>query len=277
MARENIYQPFEVFYEKVDSCPLQNRQFNFFEFVFVISGEGTHTVNGNKSKITMGDLYLITPEDKHSFDLKAQSEFVVIRVNDEYIKQYNAANINHLECVLYYATHLPTSIITDEEDKHIIHKIVECLILSIQNTKTCNCDLQRQYINAIMIIATRNLMNYIPENLTTKEQKVLDIISYIQQNIYDLKRLTAQVIGQEFGLAPSYIGNYFFNQCGETMQQYITTYRLKLIKQRLLFSDLRIGEIASEFTFTDESHANKFFKKHEEMSMSAYRKTHQKR
>lgn len=127
------------------------------------------------------------------------------------------------------------------------------------------------------LLHTRNLMNYIPENLNTKEQKVLDIISYIQQNIYDLKQLTAQVIGQEFGLAPSYVGNYFFNQCGETMQQYISTYRLKLIKQHLLFSDLRIGEIASEFTFTDESHANKFFKKQEGISMSAYRKTHQKR
>lgn len=276
MARENIYQPFEVFYERVDCCPLQNRLFNFFEFVYVISGEGIHHVNNNKNNIQSGDLYLITPEDKHSFDLTALSEFLVIRVNDDYITQYNAANINHLECVLYYASHLPTSIITDEEDKMIIHKIVECLILSIHNTKTCNYDLQRQYINAIMIIATRNLMNYVPEHLNSKEDKVLDIISYIQQNIYNLKQLTAQVIGKEFGLASSYVGSYFLQQCGETMQQYITTYRLKLIKQRLLFSDLRIGEIAAEFTFTDESHANKFFKKHEGLSMSAFRKAHQK-
>ena len=276
MARENIYQPFEVFYEKIDSCPLQNRLFNFFEFVFVISGEGYHLVNDNKNNLTKGDLYLITPEDRHSFDITSQSEFLVIRINDEYLKQSSAVTINHLECVLYYASHLSTSIITDEEDKEVIHQIAQSLIQSIQNPKAYNCDLQRQYINAIMIIATRNLMHYTPKNLETKDERILDIIAYIQQNIYDLKLLTAQVIGDKFGLAPSYIGAYFLNQCGETMQQYITAYRLKLIKHRLLFSDNRIGEIASEFTFTDESHANKFFKKHETRSMSAFRKAHKK-
>ncbi|WP_121966713.1 AraC family transcriptional regulator [Myroides sp. N17-2] len=276
MARENIYQPFEVFCEKFDFCPLQNRLFNFFEFVFVISGEGYHIVNNSKNKLKKGDLYLITPEDKHSFDLTKQSEFLVIRINDEYLKQSSALTINHLECVLYYASHLSTSIITDEEDKEVIYQIVQNLIQSIQNPKAYNCDLQRQYINAIMIIATRNLMHYTPKNLETKDERILDIIAYIQQNIYDLKLLTAQVIGDKFGLASSYIGAYFLNQCGETMQQYIISYRLKLIKHRLLFSDLRIGEIASEFTFTDESHANKFFKKHETLSMSAFRKTHKK-
>ncbi|KUF44505.1 AraC-like ligand binding domain-containing protein [Myroides marinus] len=274
MARENIYQPFEVFYERVDCCPLQNRLFNFFEFVFVISGEGYHIVNESKNSLKEGDLYLITPEDTHSFDLTSLSEFLVIRINTEYINQYNG--INHLESVLYYASHLATSIITDSEDKELVKQLALCLVQTTQHPKTYNCDLQRQYINAMMIIATRNLTSYTPQQLESKDERILEIVAYIQQNIYNLKQLTAQVIGDRFGLAPSYIGSYFFNQCGETMQQYITSYRLKLLKHRLLFSDYRIGEIAQEFYFTDESHANKFFKKHEGLSMSAFRKAQRK-
>lgn len=44
------------------------------------------------------------------------------------------------------------------------------------------------------------------------------------------------------------------------MQQYIINYKLKLIENRLLHSEMRINEIATELGFTDESHLNKLFK-----------------
>ena len=40
----------------------------------------------------------------------------------------------------------------------------------------------------------------------------------------------------------------------------------------LLHSEFRIGEIAREFNFTDESPLNRIFKKYKEASPSAYRK-----
>lgn len=44
------------------------------------------------------------------------------------------------------------------------------------------------------------------------------------------------------------------------MQQYILNYKLKLVENRLLHSQMRICEIVEELGFTDESHLNKFFK-----------------
>ena len=44
------------------------------------------------------------------------------------------------------------------------------------------------------------------------------------------------------------------------MQQYIIKYKLKLVENRLLHSEMRINEIAAELGFTDESHLNKLFK-----------------
>lgn len=45
------------------------------------------------------------------------------------------------------------------------------------------------------------------------------------------------------------------------MQQYILSYKLKLVESRLLHSQMRINEIAEELGFTDESHLSKFFRK----------------
>ncbi|WP_315823771.1 helix-turn-helix domain-containing protein [Paraflavitalea speifideaquila] len=63
------------------------------------------------------------------------------------------------------------------------------------------------------------------------------------------------------GISLHYLGRYFKKQTGETLQQYITHYKLRLIEARLLHSDRRIGEIAAELQFTDESHLNRLFKK----------------
>ena len=46
-------------------------------------------------------------------------------------------------------------------------------------------------------------------------------------------------------------------QCSNTSFKY----KLKLVENRLLHSEMRINEIAAELGFTDESHLNKLFKK----------------
>ncbi len=78
-------------------------------------------------------------------------------------------------------------------------------------------------------------------------------------------------IAAKFGLSLTYLGSYFQKQCNESLQYYISSYRIRLIEHRLQFSDIRLHELASEFGFTDVSHINKFFKRHKGMSLKAYR------
>ena len=68
-----------------------------------------------------------------------------------------------------------------------------------------------------------------------------------------------------------YLSVYFKKQTGESLQGYILKYKLKLIENRLLFSDLSISQITDEFGFTDASHLNKLFKKYYGMGPQAYR------
>lgn len=276
MLRENLHKPLEIFYEHVDTCPIRNRLFNFFEFVYVISGDGYHWVNENRTRFQKEDLFLITPEDKHSFDLTSKCEFVVIRFNNDYIKQYHSSSINHIEYLLYYASGLSIPIISDLTDKHLVHFQIEGLMQTIKNPKEYNIDLQSHYVYIIMIIATRNISQYKFTHSNISDKRILEIINYIQKNIYDQSKLSAYSIGNQFAIAPSYIGTYFLRKCGETLQHYINSYRLNLIKNRLLFSDKRIVEITEEFGFTDESHANKFFKKQQGITMTSFRSKYKK-
>ncbi|WP_222596927.1 helix-turn-helix domain-containing protein [Chitinophaga pinensis] len=79
-------------------------------------------------------------------------------------------------------------------------------------------------------------------------------------------------MSHEFGISLAYLGRYFKKHTGKTMQDYIASYKTKLIENRLRYSTMRLSEIVDELGFADESHFNKFFKKQKGMNPSEYRK-----
>ncbi|AZA93732.1 AraC family transcriptional regulator [Chryseobacterium nakagawai] len=267
-----MHQSLEVFYEKIDQCPLKDRQFNFFELVYVISGIGAHTVNENTIAYAEGDLFLITPNDCHGFELNGICEFMVVRFGENYIKEYQWKSIDHIECLLYYASHLSGSLLVNNEDKKMMSLLIQNLQQAIQHESVYNEDLTRHLVNAIIVIAARNIAVIKPQNISSNaDVRILQILDYIQENIRQPRLLKVEAIANEFGLSSTYLGSYFRKQCNESIQQYISSYKIRLIEHRLRFSDKRVHEIADEFGFADESHINKFFKRHKGKSLKAYR------
>jgi len=272
MARENIHNSLEVYYEKIDCCPLRDRQFNFFEFVYVLSGNGMHGINGNQLPFKTGDLFLITPNDCHSFDLHQVCEFMVVRFAPSYVRNYSWQSIDHIECLLYYASHFSGSILMNEADKLIVGNLMQNLLHTVEHKSIYGEDLMRHLVNAIIVIAARNISIIKPESISPNADiRILQIIDYIQENIRQPELLKIGAISQKFGLSDTYLGSYFRKQCNESIQQYISSYRIRLMEHRLRFSDKRVHEMADEFGFADESHINKFFKRHKGVSLRVYR------
>ena len=103
----------------------------------------------------------------------------------------------------------------------------------------------------------------------------LNILQYIQSNIYHPDKIKAKAISQHFGISPNYLGRYFKKQTNETMRQYILNYKMKMVESKLLHTDMRINEIVEEFGFTDESHLNRLFRKYKGISPTEFKKKNQ--
>ncbi|WP_316779579.1 AraC family transcriptional regulator [Pedobacter antarcticus] len=277
MHKENIYEPFEIVFKELNECPKKAHEHNFFELVYIVSGTGQQCINKNKFPYHKGHLFLITPDDCHSFEIDETTQFLFIRFNNIYIK--NSAlqpdNIQKLEFILQHANHQPGCILTNQVDKTLVEPIINALIREYVNRDLYNKELIRQLVNTLIIIVARNIAKTLPEKINEQsEEKAMDILQYIQSNIYNPERLTAEHLGITFGISESYLGRYFKKHANETLQDYLMQYKLKLIENRLLHSDMRIGEIAREFGFTDDSHLNRIFKKHRSASPSHFRKAH---
>lgn len=252
------------------------RRNNYFELIHVIDGTGVQYINGNKFNYRKGNLFLITPNDLHSFEIGSTTRFFFLRFNEQFVQSSKARDgytVQHMEFILQNASHRPGCILKNKVDKPLIASLVESILHEKLNRQIYYNKIIEQLVNTIIVIVARNIALKLPKNVKENTgEVVLDMLQYIQQNIFEPEKLRAELISKRFGISMHYLGRYFKKQTGETLQQYISNYKVRLIETRLLHSDMRINEIVNELSFTDESHLNRIFKKHKGMTPSEYRK-----
>jgi AraC-like DNA-binding protein len=278
MVKQQLYEPFSISVETLDDFPKRTRQNAFFELVYVLSGKGKHCINNSKLEYQTGELYLLSPKDRHCFDIESTSSFFFLRFNDIYLKTNGSfkEHFTKLEAVLQNANQRPGPIIKNETDKPLVRTIVEGIIQEQVNRDVCWEKLTQQFMNTLIVIVGRNIEKFLPEKLDDdREDKAFGILQYIQANIYYPAKIKAENVSKEFGISITYLGRYFKKHTGKTMQDYVSNYKTKLIEHRLLNSTMRISEIVDELGFSDESHLNKFFRKHNGINPSEYRRRHE--
>lgn len=276
MIKENLYHPFEIDFKDLETFPKVTYKNNFFKLIYVITGTGVQYMNKHRFNYRQGNLFLITPADSYSFDINEKSSFFFLHFNDIYVKtKVNKENdwVQSMEYILQNASHRPGCILKNKVDKPVVASLVDCIRKEYDSEQIYHTKIIQHLVNTLILVVARNIALKLPKNVKENTgEVVLDILHYIQENIFEQENLRTDRISESFNISHNYLGRYFKKQTGETLQQYIGNYKLRLIELRLLNSDMRINEIAYELNFTDESHLNRAFKKYKGLSPSAFRR-----
>ena len=280
MLIHNLFEPYEIEYKELDECPVGSHRNTFFELVYIVKGQGTHCVERNTFEYDPGTLFLLLPQHVHSFHVRERTSFVFIRFNDIYLKAQKVKSqhsnlgdwIQKLEYILESNYHLPGCVLHNRNDKPLVGALVDAVIRESVNQQEMHRELVQQLINTIITIVARNIRIIGATDTKKEKDHSSEIIRYIHEQIPFPEKLRAGVIASHFNISPRYIHEYFRKHTGESLQQYINGYRLRLVETRLRYSTMRMSEIVDELGFTDESHLNRVFKKYRGMSPSAFRK-----
>ena len=111
----------------------------------------------------------------------------------------------------------------------------------------------------------RKIKDYTPENPT-----IYMIKDFIGKN-YDNELLSVKDIGSYVSLSASYLCTFFKNETGQTLNQYLTEFRMEKAKQLLGNPRYKITEISSMVGYSDGNYFSKSFKKYAGLSPSEYR------
>ncbi|MCJ7933365.1 MAG: AraC family transcriptional regulator [Chryseobacterium sp.] len=268
--------PYKILYEKLDECPVRGKVYHFYQLVYIISGNGRQLVNDYQVPYKSGDMLVLMPLDVITFDIQQTTEFLFIRFSKHSLEQDALAMDNSLklELLLSKVQSNRGCILRGGNDQTAVKYLTEGIVRESVNGSLYSKRLIEQYVNALILIVARNLAQApLPEEISeNSDSKIVNILQYIQNHICEPEKLKQEQIGAVFGLSTTYVSRYFKKHTAQTLQDYIAQYRLNLIENKLLYTNMRIGEIAFELGFTDESHLNHLFRKYRNLTPSEFRK-----
>ncbi len=270
MQIRNLYQPFELELLETNAYQAQRHKNTFFEMVFVLDGKGVQLINEHRLAYGPDKLFLVFPSDSHGFEISEPSRFFFIRFSNVFLQTQNRKWVEKLNFIFRNYNHRPGCILKNTTDKPLVRSLAEALLREQVNAHIHREEVMAQLICTVISIAARNIALELP--LPAAGQAPPDLLHYIHTHIYEPGKLRVAALAAHFHLAPSYIGEYFKKQAGAGLQEYIGNYRLRMLEHRLLYTDMRIHEIAEELGFADESHLNRTFKKHHSLSPTSFRR-----
>lgn len=282
MEQGNLYQPFEIFVADMDSWKQRPLVLHFFEIIHILEGTGTRIVNRNRFPYRPGSVFLFTPLDCRGFESETPTRFCSIRFSEVFLGQCKTSAerdkignwLKQLEHIFFNHNRSDHILITQTADCKLIVSLMSHMIAEYGHKHRFHEENMQHFVTLLLNIIARNVgavSGNAPEGSYT-EPLINRMILHIRRAIYHPEKLKLEYLAAHFNLSVNYIGEYFKKQTGESLQQYLVRYKMKLVEQRLTYSALTISQIADELGFTDESHLSRLFKKHAGVSPSVFRK-----
>ena len=121
-------------------------------------------------------------------------------------------------------------------------------------------------------ILSEKTADFFEEAAASSEENptIFMIKDYISKN-YMNDTLSVKDISSHVFLSTSYVCTFFKNETGQTLNQYLTEFRMEKAKQLLRDARFKISDISSKVGYSDGNYFGKSFKKHSGLSPSEYR------
>ena len=255
-----------------DEYHLPVHSHNYFEMIYVYKGNGIHQQNNNRIPYEPGDLFLISPEDEHYFEIKERSRFIFIKFTDSY---FNGRSYMFLlsspENIMRLALPKEMKLQMDEAGKVAMRNTIDTILIYHHQGKELSTS-PLMYFQVLSVFGLiREAMVRMNVRIDQGNPDREEMISYIHQHIYDPALIKIRHIASHFNISPNYFSAYFKRNFDVSYRDYVNDYRIKLIENRIASGTVTMKQIADEFGFTDASHLSHYFKQRKGVQPGSFR------
>ncbi len=228
---------------------------NSMEFIYIIEGQYTTTINNETYIINSGDYIMVNPRDIHSTNSISHCKIFLLQISYDFIKKH-IPNIDFIEFKLNYNKDKPNP--STDYVKTLLKEL-----LSLCQSKS-NGYLLKFYsiVFELLFYINSNFKNEISPIEQQKHEKYIERLSQITYYVkkHYMEEISLNDISTVVSLNPEYFSRFFKKHMGITFLEYLNSIRLEYAYNDLASTSYSISEILSRNGFTNYKMFIKLFK-----------------
>ncbi|MBU0478574.1 AraC family transcriptional regulator [bacterium] len=293
-SKKRFKKDLEIYVFKLEQLDLELHTHDFIELVYILRGKGINVIQmqgeNKKSKnaefpVTVGDFFVITPEQAHGYKNADNLELVNILIDSAVFKKEIRSKLKDIDSFndLFYIepfyrkeTDFKYKLHLTSEQSKFVEAILNKTVNEIEKEPEGYNILIKAYIFELIVNVCRFYSDYqkqknIDKDISTKRETCFRVIRYVEDN-YD-KDIHLKDLADIGYLQTNYFCKVFKDISGMTPMEYVTNYRIQKACDLLSNTDKSVTDVCFEVGFHDSSYFARMFKELIKTSPSEYRKS----
>jgi len=259
--------------------PMKSDSFrtNFFNFLMIVDGQGSYTIDNVEFKLVPASFYFTTPGHLKSFVIEKPWKGFILSFTEKFIKEYYMGDL-FKEFPFLVAETTPPIYLNKDLEADISKRLGTLLEHYNKESK-----FKYQMITNILIAFLYKVKETLSEApilegqqfgyslLVIKFRKYLDdhFRNVISGRISEI--FNANQIANALSVSGDHLGSQVKKETGRSITKWITDRTIMEAQCLLKNSSLSISEISYALTFSDPTNFTKYFKKNTGFSPKQYR------
>lgn len=242
------------------------------ELSFVVSGEGTFSIDGRRLPVREGDIIINQRGETHAVESSKQSNLRFLYLGFDTDKNFEN---KEMQTVFdFFSNPIRDRIKRDRFDiRSLFHK----LLAEFYHTPACSEEMIMCYLIQIIVTTYRTFQS-LPEvkpiaydNENVIGSTVYGVVKYIESNLMEIEGV--KDIADKLGYSSVYLSHLFHQKMGKTLQSYINCKKMERSLQMMENGCYNITQIALMLNFGTLQSFSKAFKRTFGVSPSTYQES----
>jgi len=238
-------------------CP---EQLKSFEILFVKSGAGTLAVDMRKYTLAESTVYCLMPGQYRSLELMDNAVCYCLSLSPEFLQ---------LSESLIARNAMEWMAPSQEETEELIVR----MHTEYHRQRVMSVEILRSLLRVFIIYLYRGRLDQHAEGTWMRNDQLITqkFFELLQRN-FATKKLVSDY-ATDLCITPNYLNSIVKKQTGFPASYHIQQYIVTEAKRQVMYSDLRMKEVAEKLGFGDYAHFSKFFKNYSGVSFSDFKRS----
>jgi AraC-like DNA-binding protein len=218
--------------------------------IYCVAGKGKALIEKHAYAVSAGDYILLPANKAHEYSADQESPWTIFWIH------FTGKHSDQIANMMFQKMGGPVFSISYQENRlHLFEEMYSNLEMGYSMDNICYASLSLQYFLASCCFHR----NYNYRSVKEKKDNIDLCVSYMQNHID--KMLNVSEIASAVNVSPAHITTLFKKKTGFSIIEYFNHLKTQKACQYLLFTDLRINEIAFKLGIEDPYYFTRMFTK----------------